>query len=68
MKYYITADIHGFYAEFHKAPDEAGYFTDPKPHKLLLLGDLFDRGQEAVEMQRFILWPREICSSDVWRP
>ena len=55
MKYYITADIHGFYTEFHKALDEAGYFTDPGPHKLIILGDLFDRGQEAVEMQRFIL-------------
>ena len=55
MKYYITADIHGFYTEFHKALDEAGYFTDSKPHKLITLGDLFDRGQEAVEMQRFIL-------------
>ena len=55
MKYYITADIHGFYTEFHKTLDEAGYFTDPGPHKLLLLGDIFDRGQEAVEMQRFIL-------------
>ena len=55
MKYYITADIHGFYTEFHKALDEAGYFTDPEPHKLIILGDIFDRGQEAVEMQRFIL-------------
>ena len=55
MKYYITADVHGFYSEFHKALDEAGYFTDPEPHKLIILGDIFDRGQEAVEMQRFIL-------------
>ena len=55
LKYYITANIHGFYTEFHKALDEAGYFTDPKPHRLIILGDLFDRGQEAVEMQQFIL-------------
>ena len=55
MKYYITADVHGFYTKFHKALDEAGYFTDPEPHKLIILGDIFDRGQEAVEMQRFIL-------------
>ena len=55
MKYYIAADIHGFYTEFYKALDEAGYFTDPEPHKLIILGDLFDRGQEAVEMQSFIL-------------
>ena len=55
MKYYITADIHGFYTEFHKALDEAGYFTDSEPHKLIILGDIFDRGQEAVKMQEFIL-------------
>jgi len=55
MKYYIAADIHGFYTEFHKALDEAGYFTDPEPHKLIILGDIFDRGQKAVEMQEFIL-------------
>ena len=39
MKHSITADVHGFYTEFHKALDEAGYFTDPEPHKLLLLGN-----------------------------
>ena len=51
MKYYITADIHGFYTEFHKALDKAGYFTDPKPHKLIIHGDLLDRGQEAVKKE-----------------
>ena len=55
MRYYITADIHGFYTEFHKALDEAGYFNDPDLHKLIILGDIFDRGQEAVKMQDFIL-------------
>ena len=55
MKYYITADVHGFYTEFHKVLDKAGYFSDPKLHKLIILSDLFDCGQEAVEMQRFIL-------------
>ena len=39
MKYYIIADIHGFYTELHKALDEAGYFTDPEPHKLISPGD-----------------------------
>ena len=47
MKYYITADIHGFYSESHKALDEAGYFTDLEPHKLIILGDLFNCGQEV---------------------
>ena len=55
MKYYVTADVHGFYTEFCKALEDAGYFTDPEPHRLIILGDLFDRGREAVEMQAFIL-------------
>ena len=33
---------------------EAGYFDDYQPKKLLILGDLFDRGKEARKIQRFI--------------
>lgn len=55
MKYYVAADVHGFYTEFHQALEEAGYFADRGPKKLLILGDLFDRGQEAREMQDFLL-------------
>ena len=33
---------------------EAGYY-DTKPHKVLIVGDLFDRGRKAVELQSFIL-------------
>ena len=55
MKYYVTADVHGFYTKLNRALDEAGYFADPEPHRLVILGDLFDRGQEAGEMQRFLL-------------
>ena len=55
MKYYITADVHGFYTEFRKPLNEAGYFIDPGPRKLIILGDLFDHGQEALQMQQFIL-------------
>jgi hypothetical protein len=32
MKYYITADVHGFYTEFRKVLDEAGYFTAHHSH------------------------------------
>lgn len=55
MKYYVAADVHGFYSLLHSALEEAGYFSDSAPHKLLLLGDFFDRGEEAIEMQRFLL-------------
>lgn len=55
MKYYVAADIHGFFDELITALDEKGFFTDPEPHKLIICGDLFDRGSQAVELQNFIL-------------
>lgn len=55
MKYYVAADVHGFTALLLDTLERAGYFRDPEPHRLLLLGDCFDRGEEAEEMQRFLL-------------
>lgn len=55
MKYYLVSDIHGFFSEFHFALTQAGFFNDPQPHKLVLLGDLFDRGKEAVKVESFVL-------------
>ena len=55
MKYYIVADIHGFFSVLKSALSDAGYFSDHDPHKLVVLGDLFDRGSEAKELQDFIL-------------
>lgn len=55
MKYYVVADIHGFYDEFITALKEKGYFTDSQPHKLIICGDLFDRGTQALELQSFVL-------------
>ena len=55
MKYYVTADIHGFYMEFQDALKASGYYEDKEPHKLIILGDLFDRGSEAKRLQAFVL-------------
>lgn len=55
MRYYVVADVHGFYTETISALQEKGFFEDKSPHKLIVCGDLFDRGSEAKEMQRFIL-------------
>lgn len=55
MKYYVVSDIHGFCGEFTAALTEAGFFSDSAPHKLVILGDLFDRGHEAEELQDMIL-------------
>ena len=54
MRYYVTADIHGFYTPLITALTKAGFFADSAPHKLVILGDLFDRGKEALELQTFL--------------
>lgn len=55
MRYYVVADVHGFYTELRQALEEQGYFADAEPHKLIICGDLFDRGSEAVQLQEFVL-------------
>jgi len=61
VRYYVTADVHGFYTPLVSALREKGFFDDPEPHKLIVCGDLFDRGQEARQLQKFIL---ELLSKD----
>ena len=55
MRYYITADVHGYYDELIKVLNEKGFFEDKEPHKLIICGDLFDRGYEALKLQDFVL-------------
>ena len=55
MKYYVVADTHGYYTELRHALQEAGFDEDKDPCKLVVCGDLFDRGQEATELQAYIL-------------
>lgn len=55
MKYYVVSDVHSFYSILHNELEKAGFFTDMEPRKLLVLGDLFDRGEEALVLQDFIL-------------
>ncbi len=55
MKYYVVADVHGFCSILKDALKEKGFFNDEEPHKLIVCGDLFDRGGEAVELQNFIV-------------
>ena len=54
MRYYVVSDIHGFHSQLIAALNQAGFFTDQQPHKLIILGDLFDRGKEAKELEAFI--------------
>ena len=55
MKYYVVSDIHGYYTELIKALTEKGFFDDKEPHKLIVCGDMMDRGREAQAMEKFML-------------
>ena len=54
MKYYVISDTHGFYDETTDALTKAGWYSDSTPHKLVICGDLMDRGGQALEMQNFV--------------
>ncbi len=54
MRYYVVSDPHGFYTELRTALKEKGFFEDKEPHKLIVCGDLLDRGFQAKEMEKFI--------------
>lgn len=55
MKYYVVSDVHGYYSILINTLKEKGFFNDKEPHKLIVCGDMMDRGTEAVEMQEFML-------------
>lgn len=55
MKYYVTADVHAYFTELQTALRENGFFDDTEPHKLIICGDLYDRGTEALQLQEFIM-------------
>lgn len=55
MRYYVVADVHGFYSELKKALEDKGFFEDTQPKKLIICGDLMDRGHQALKMQSFVM-------------
>ncbi|MBE6633253.1 MAG: hypothetical protein E7620_02800 [Ruminococcaceae bacterium] len=55
MKYYVVSDPHGYCTYLKKALEEAGFFDETEPCKLIVCGDLLDRGSEAQELISFML-------------
>lgn len=55
MKYYVVADVHGFNTYLRQALEQAGFYEDTTPHKLIMCGDLLDRGTEANELIDFMI-------------
>lgn len=54
MKYFVTSDIHGFFKPFKKALEDAGFEYNNQNHILVVCGDLFDRGDDALSVYNYI--------------
>ena len=54
MKYFCVSDVHSFFKELMVALDKAGFEKDNPEHILCVLGDLFDRGDETVQLFKFV--------------
>ena len=55
MKYFCVSDIHGFYNELIEALKEKGFDENDSEHKLIIIGDIFDRGSQAKELLDYLL-------------
>lgn len=55
MRYYVVSDPHAFCTLLKTTLESVGFFRDKTPHKLIICGDLMDRGPETIEMQNFVL-------------
>ena len=54
MKYYFISDIHGYFDEMQKCLKQAGYNENDANSKLIVVGDIFDRGTQAVETYKYL--------------
>lgn len=55
MKYFVSGDIHGFFDEWQNALKDKGFDLNDPEHKIILCGDLFDRGNQPKEIIDFVL-------------
>lgn len=53
-KFFVTSDVHSFFDVFHSELLNKGFEIDNPEHKLIVCGDLFDRGSQAVELFEFV--------------
>lgn len=54
MKYFVVSDVHGFYSILKESLDKAGFESNNPEHTLIICGDLFDRGKEALQLIRYL--------------
>ena len=54
MRYFAVSDIHGFLVPLMEALHNAGFSKEDPDHFLIVLGDVFDRGEEPFEVYEFL--------------
>ena len=52
--YFVSSDIHGYFDEWMNALSEAGFDKENPNHILIVLGDIFDRGRQPLEIYKFL--------------
>lgn len=53
-KYFVVSDIHSFASELKYSLRQAGFNKKNKDHTLIVCGDIFDRGDETVEVYKYL--------------
>ena len=53
-QYFITSDVHGFFDELMAALNSKEFDVNNSDHKLIILGDLFDRGPNNKKVYEFV--------------
>ena len=53
-KYFVVSDTHSFATILKESLEKAGFDINNSNHILIILGDVFDRGDETLEMYDFI--------------
>lgn len=53
-KFFVVADVHGFYDELKTALDNAGFDLNDPSHIFVSLGDIMDRGRQPAKVLNFV--------------
>lgn len=54
VKYFASGDIHSYFDNWMAYLNNAGFEIDNPEHKIIICGDLFDRGDQTVECFEFV--------------
>lgn len=61
MKLFVMSDVHSYFEEMAEALHKNGFEMDNEDHNIVICGDLFDRGPDAVKLFEFV---KEMAKKD----